>query len=105
MDTVSARARARRAPCRASCATRSRISPAALFVKVSATMACGRDAALDEPGDAVGDDARLAGARAGEHEERAVAVLDGVALRGVEACGSGVMAKAAIRVLRTATGH
>jgi len=39
----------------------------------------------DEPGDAMGDDARLAGARAGQHEQRPVAVRDGPALRAVEA--------------------
>ena len=54
-----------------SVSTRSRISPAALFVKVIARISCGRDAHLvDEVGDAVGEDARLARARAGEHEQR-----------------------------------
>ena len=42
------------------------------------------DAALDEARDAVGDDARLARTRAREDEERAVAVLDGLALRAVQ---------------------
>ena len=51
-------------------ATRSRISPAALLVKVSATMAAGGIAALDQAHDAVRDDARLARAGAGQHEQR-----------------------------------
>ena len=39
-----------------------------------------RDAALDQAGDALGDDARLAGACAGEHQDGAEFVLDGGAL-------------------------
>ncbi len=44
-------------------------------------------AALDQPGDAVGDDARLARAGAREHEHGPGQVLDGGLLRGVEAGG------------------
>ena len=49
---------------------------------------------LDEIGDAVGDDARLAAARAGEDEHRALGSFDGLALLRVELiekrqCGSG----------------
>ena len=44
-----------------------------------------RDAAGgDQPGDAVGEDAGLAAARAGEHEERPLGRLDRAALLGVE---------------------
>ena len=62
--------------------TRSRISWAALFVNVIARISLARawPRAL-EVGDAVREDARLAGAGAGEDEQRAVAVDDGVALR------------------------
>ncbi len=45
------------------------------------------DAALDQLGDALGDDARLAGARACEHEHGPVVVLDGGRLRRIEANG------------------
>ena len=38
----------------------------------------------DEPGDAVGDDARLARPGAGENQERSVAVGHGFALLGIE---------------------
>jgi hypothetical protein len=49
---------------------------------------------LDEVGDAVGDDARLAAARAGEDQHRALGSFDGLALLRVELiekrqCGSG----------------
>ena len=52
--------------------TRSRISPAALFVKVTARMLAGLDAARDQVRDARGDHARLAGARAGQDQQRAL---------------------------------
>src|SRR5690606_20856168 len=39
----------------------------------------------DEPRDPMHEHARLAGARAGEHHERPIAVLDGRALLGVQA--------------------
>jgi hypothetical protein len=46
----------------------------------------GRDAVVaDEARDARGEDARLAGARAGEDEDRALVVQHGLALRGIEA--------------------
>ena len=41
-------------------------------------------AGADQVGDAVGDDARLAGARAGENEQRAVDLQHGLALLGVQ---------------------
>jgi hypothetical protein len=49
---------------------------------------------IDEVGDAVGDDARLAAARAGEDEHRSFGGFDGFALLRVEfiekrQCGSG----------------
>ena len=53
--------------------TRSDISVAALLVKVTARMESAADAALlDEVGDAVGDDARLAGAGAGQQQHGAI---------------------------------
>ncbi len=61
--------------------TRSAISLAALLVKVTARMESAGDAALfDEVGDAVGDDARLARACAGEQQHGAVDGLDAFAL-------------------------
>ena len=81
MDAQIARARGP-----TSRAMRSRISPAALLVKVMARMASAGDPGLaDQPRDAVGQDARLAAAGAGQHEQRAVAVEDGLALGGIEA--------------------
>ena len=62
-------------------------------------MAAARDAALEQAHDAVGDDARLAGAGAGEDEERAVTVLDGIALGRIQACSGGHAS-----VARTLTG-
>jgi hypothetical protein len=44
----------------------------------------GGHALFEELGDAVGDDARLAGARAGEDQQRRAAVVDGRLLFGVE---------------------
>ncbi len=65
---------------------RARISPAALLVKVMARTSSGRTPAhLDQVGHAVGEHARLARAGAGEDEQRALEVLDGLALRLVEA--------------------
>ena len=64
---------------------RSRISPAALFVNVTARICARIDAVdVDQPRDARGEHARLARAGAGEHEERSVDVQHGLALRGVE---------------------
>ena len=52
---------------------------AALFVKVTASTSSGCGEAFgDEVGDAVRDDARLAGARAGKDEQRAFGVSNGV---------------------------
>ena len=63
--------------------TRSTISSAARSVKVSARISDGLRALLgDEPGDAAGDDRRLAGPGAGHDEERAVAVRHRLALAG-----------------------
>ena len=67
-DAVARHELSRRAAC---------ISPAALFVKVMARMLLRPDALLEQIGDAAGDDARLAGARAGEDEQRPLAVRDG----------------------------
>ena len=65
---------------------RSRISPAALFVKVMARIAVGSTPLLaDEAGHAVGQDPGLAAPGAGEHEQRPGPVEDGLALRWVEA--------------------
>ena len=64
---------------------RSRISPAALFVNVTARICARIDAVdVDQARDARGEHARLAGAGAGEHEQRAVDVQHGFALRGIE---------------------
>ena len=53
----------------------SRISSAALLVNVTARTSCGCGVAVaDEVGDAAGDDARLAGARASEDEQRAASM-------------------------------
>ena len=64
--------------------TRSRISPAALLVKVIARIPSGRDAVPDQVGDPVGDDAGLAAPRPGEDEERTLDVGDGLPLGRVE---------------------
>ena len=80
----------RRRPCPASRAARcarSRISRAALLVNVIATMCAGSAPRSIEVRDLGGDHARLAAAGAGEHEQRAVAVAHGLALRGVERKG------------------
>jgi hypothetical protein len=45
---------------------------------------------LDEPGDAIGDDACLAGTGAGEDEQRTLRGLDGSALLGIEMGEKGV---------------
>ena len=65
----------------ASSATRRCISSAALLVNVSARICDGRHAAFEQVGDAVGDDAGLAAARPGQHQQRPVAVRHGLALR------------------------
>ena len=58
--------------------SRSRISPAALFVNVIARIPLGfTPCARSEMRDAVGENARLARACAGDDEERAVDVEDG----------------------------
>ena len=70
---------------RAASPSRSRISPAALLVKVTARIDQGAHAhRLHQVGDAVDDDPGLARARAGEDQQRAVAVDDRLALLGVE---------------------
>ena len=64
---------------------RARISRAALLVKVTARIWCGRGAAArQDMGDARGQDARLAGAGAREHQHRPVQRLDRRALLGVQ---------------------
>ncbi len=69
-----------------SAATRSFISPAALLVKVIARISPGCDAALGEQvGDAAGQHPGLAGAGAGDDEQRATCVDDGSALLRVQA--------------------
>jgi hypothetical protein len=55
-------------------------------------LARARDVRLHEPGDAVGQDARLARPRAGQHEQRPVAVHDRLALLGVEPREQGLQA-------------
>ena len=68
-----------------SLSTRSTISAAALLVKVIARMDSGiTPRCLDEMGDAIGDDARLAAAGAGQNEHRAVGGFDGLTLLRVE---------------------
>ena len=67
-------------------ATRSRISRAALLVKVTASTWPGDGAAgQQDMGEARGQHPGLAGARAGEHQQRPVQRLDGGALLGVQA--------------------
>ena len=74
---------------------RSFISPAALLVKVMATISCGCTLVrLDEVGDAVGEHAGLARAGAGEDEQRALEVGDGLALGLVEAGEQRVLRRA-----------
>ena len=71
-------------------ATRSRSSRAAFLVKVTPRNLMGADALLlDQPGDAVGDDAGLAATGAGEDEEGAGGVGGGLTLGGVEAVEEG----------------
>ena len=65
--------------------TRSRISFAALLVNVIARISIGRaPPGRQQPGDPVGEDAGLARARAGEHQQRPLAVGDRLALGGVQ---------------------
>ncbi len=66
--------------------TRSFISPAALLVKVTAKIRSGATPCLiDQPGDAHREDAGLARAGAGHHQQGAVHVLDRLPLGGIEA--------------------
>ena len=66
--------------------SRSRISPAALFVNVIARISFGFDAVrADQMRDAVGENARLARAGSGDDEQRPVDVEDGLALGRVQA--------------------
>ena len=68
-----------------SLSTRSTISCAALLVKVMARMDFRHHAQIfDQIRDAIGDDPRLAAARAGENEHRAVRGLNGGALLRIE---------------------
>ena len=65
--------------------TRSPISPAALLVKVTARMESGATFfSLDQPGDAVGDDAGFARSGAGQDEQRAFGGFNGGALFGIQ---------------------
>ena len=65
--------------------TRRAISPAALLVNViGEEVARVRARAAEQPGDAIGDDPRLAAAGAGQDEQRPVAGDDGLALGGVQ---------------------
>ena len=61
---------------------RSRISPAALLVKVRARMFLPGDPLAEQVGDPPGDHPRLARARPGQDQERAVDVGHGLALGG-----------------------
>ena len=72
------RCRPRCAGCRcgATSSTRRSISRAALLVKVSSSIASGSRPAVEQPGHAPGERAGLAGAGAGDDEERAVGRLD-----------------------------
>ena len=82
---ATALAGVRRALLRQQRAARARaISRAALLVNVIATIDAGIDALRDQVRDLRGDDARLAAARAGEHEQRPVGVAHGLALRRIE---------------------
>ena len=74
-----------RAPAPSSRSRRSRISFAAWFVNVMARISFGLHAdGADQVRDAVGEDARLAGARAGDHEQRAFGGQHGLPLGGVQ---------------------
>ena len=64
--------------------TRARISSAALFVNDRQHLVRLRVAVADQVGDAAGDDARLAGAGAGEDQQRSVEVQDRFALLRVQ---------------------
>ena len=69
-----------------SASTRVRISSAALLVKVTARMRSGSARPLaDEVGDAMGDDARLAGPCAGQDQQRAFGLENSFLLFGIEA--------------------
>ena len=68
---------------------RPRISRAALLVKVTARMPCGEAPCVDDPGDAMREHARLAAARAGQHQHRAHGRGDGFALRVVQRVENG----------------
>ena len=64
-----------------SASTRSRISPAALLVNVTARTWSGlRVPVADEVGDAIGDDARLAGSGAGEDQQGSISMQHRFAL-------------------------
>ena len=72
-------------------ASRSRISPAALLVKVTARTCQGASPApRHQAGDAVDDDPGLAGAGAGQHQQRPVAVQDRLALGVVQRVEDGI---------------
>ena len=72
--------------------TRSRISSAALFVNVTAsTWSSLGEPASDEVGDAVGDDARLAGSGARQDQQRPVGLEDRVLLLRVQVGDEGVV--------------
>ena len=59
--------------------------PAALFVKVTASdLPRSRITVLQQEADALGQHARLAGARTGQNEQRTVDMLDGSALGRIE---------------------
>ena len=61
---------------------RSRISPAALLVKVKARIWSAPDTRVEEMSDAAGDDPRLAGTRARQDQKRTFDVGHGLELRG-----------------------
>ena len=72
-----------RAPRPTRLSTRSRISAAALLVKVMARIEPGVGAALgDQPGDAPGEHPGLAGPGAGDHQQRRAGVGDGLRAAG-----------------------
>ena len=71
-------------PARPARPTRWRISSAALLVNVMARIAPAAHALVDQVGDAVGEHPGLAGAGAGDHEQRSALVDDGVELVRVE---------------------
>ena len=60
------------------------ISPAALLVKVTARMRCGRDAMTDQVGDPRGDRLGLARAGAGQHQQGPRQGVDDLALGRIE---------------------